>query len=214
MSTSSPIKELSMQAARFPAIAPEHMTPRQRTVAEQIASGPRGAVKGPFIPLLHHPDLANCLQQVGEHLRFGTGMPLEVVELSILITARHWDCQYEWYAHNRLARANTQLAPAVIEAIARDEVPAGMAGELQETYDFCVETLRHGQPGDRAYAAVEARFGKQGVLDMLAICGYYGLLATVLNTARIPLPDGEPEPLGPKAGNGPIPRPAPADPQR
>ncbi|HEY0296214.1 MAG TPA: carboxymuconolactone decarboxylase family protein [Bordetella sp.] len=204
----------AMQPQRFPAIDPGHMTARQREVADKIAGGPRGGVKGPFLALLHHPELADRLQQVGEHLRFGTGMPQEVVELVILVTARHWDCQYEWYAHNRLARANTRLDPAVIEAVARDEAPAGMPAELQDAYDFCIEVHRHGQPGDRAYAAVEARFGKQGVLDLLATCGYYSLLAMVLNTARIPLPEGEPPPLGPKPSSGAIPRPAPAGPPR
>ncbi|WP_296560259.1 carboxymuconolactone decarboxylase family protein [Pigmentiphaga sp.] len=187
-----------MQEPRFPRIPPEQMDPRQREVAASIAAGPRGEVKGPFLALLHHPDLADRLQQLGEHLRFGTGLPPELVELAVLVTARHWDCQYEWFAHRRIALNTTSLDAAVIDAIAHGQPLPAMPDEQRDACDFCGELLRDGEPGERAYDAILQRYGRRGVLDLLALCGYYGLLAMVLNTARIPLPDGTPAPLPPK----------------
>lgn len=191
-----------MPQPRFPAIASQDMTPRQRDVVANISSGPRGGVKGPFLALLHHPELADRVQQLGEHLRFGTDLPPELVELAILVTARHWSCQYEWHAHRRIALASTSLAESAIDAIAADTMPGGLSAPLQEVYDFCIQVHRDGEPGEAAYEAVEARHGKRGVLDLLAICGYYSLLAMVLNTARIPLPDGVPAPLSPRRRTG------------
>jgi 4-carboxymuconolactone decarboxylase len=42
---------------------------------------------------------------------------------------------------------------------------------------------------------VRSRFGLDGVLELLAICGYYSMMAMVLNTAGMPLPDNAPPPL-------------------
>ena len=184
-----------MAQERFPRIPLEVMTPRQREVAQGIAAGPRGEVRGPYIPLLHNPDLAERLQQLGEHLRFGTGLPGEVIELAVLITARAWDCQYEWFAHRRIALVTTNLAPAIMDAVAENRRPTAMPVYLEEVYDFCRELQARGEPGEGTYDAIEARYGKQGTLDLIALCGYYAMLAMVLNTARISLPDGVAAPL-------------------
>src|SRR5690606_28795923 len=144
---------------RFPRIAPEAMTDRQREVAAEISAGPRGEVKGPFIALLHNPELAGCLQRVGEHLRFNTGLSGEVVELGILITARAWDCQYEWIAHRRIASNTTALPPEIMDAVARNERPAFMTEELCDVYDFCTEVQAAGVPSAQAYERVETRYG-------------------------------------------------------
>lgn len=186
-----------MSEQRFPRLAPEQMTPRQREVAQQIAAGPRGEVKGPFLALLHNPDLAERIQQLGEHLRFGTELPGEVIELAVLVAARVWDCQYEWAAHRRIATATTSLAPEIMDAIAAGRDPGEMPGHLRDAYVFCMAVHRLGQPGEAACDAVEARYGKRGVLDLLALCGYYTMLAMVLNTAQVPLPDGAAPPLEP-----------------
>lgn len=182
--------------ARFPAIAPEAMTDAQRAVAATIASGPPGGVRGPFLALLHHPALAERLGALGEHLRYGTGMPDALVELAILVTARHWGCGYEWVAHERLAR-KAGLDPAIIAAVAAGEVPAAMSDDEATVHGFCREALEGGEPSAARYGAAVARFGRPGVLDLIALCGYYGLLAMVLNTADPPLPDGAAPPLGP-----------------
>ena len=181
---------------RFPAIPPEQMNAAQREVAAAIAGGPRGAVRGPFLALLHHPPLAMRLQALGEHLRFGTGLPQSLVELLILVTARHWTCQYEFFAHARIAR-NEGLPEAVIAAIAEGRRPEMMDADQTMVHDFALAVHRDGEPGEALYTAAEARFGKAGVLDLLALAGYYTLLAMVLNTARPALPDGAAPPLKP-----------------
>ncbi len=181
---------------RFPAIAPEAMTEAQREVAQAIAGGPRGSVRGPFIALLHQPPLAMRVQALGEHLRFGTGIAQSLVELLILVTARRWTCQYEWFAHARIAR-NEGLPEPIIAAIADGRRPEPMDADQALVHDVAVAVHRDGTPDDALYAAAVARFGRPGVLDLLALCGYYTLLAMVLNTARPALPDGVAPPLKP-----------------
>jgi 4-carboxymuconolactone decarboxylase len=186
-----------MTAPRFPEILREDMTELQQEVASEIASGPRGSVRGPFLPLMHNPELARRLQRLGEHLRFGTGLPAELIELAVLMVARRWNCQYEWFAHARIARETTTLSDAVIEALARGETPAGMDDAQSVVHQFCREVIHNGEAGDAVFEAVVQRFGRAGALDLIALCGYYGLLAMVLNTARVPLPAGVEPPLAP-----------------
>lgn len=186
-----------MQEPRFPRIPPNRWT--RASGRWRPASPPGHAARSRALPCAAAPsDLADRLQQLGEHLRFGTGLPPELVELAVLVTARHWDCQYEWFAHRRIALNTTSLDAAVIDAIAHGQPLPAMPDEQRDACDFCGELLRDGEPGERAYDAILQRYGRRGVLDLLALCGYYGLLAMVLNTARIPLPDGTPAPLPPK----------------
>jgi 4-carboxymuconolactone decarboxylase len=181
---------------RFQKLALEDMTPLQREVAAEISAGPRGEVRGPFVALIHHAKLARPIQQLGEFLRFGASLPLPLLEMAILMTARQWTCQHEWYAHERLAR-KAGLDEHIITAIEAGRRPEPMTGEQREVYDFCREAHAGGRVSEGPYEAIKARFGAEGVLELLCVSGYYSMMAMVLNTAGMPLPDNAPPPLKP-----------------
>ena len=170
------------------------MTPEQREVAAEIAAGPRGEVRGPFIALLHHPALARRLQALGEQLRWGSRLPAALVELAVLVTARRWTCQHEWLMHERLAR-QAGLEARLIEAIAAGREPREMGPDEAAVYAFCRDAHATGRVGDAAFDAVRSRFGLEGALELLALSGYYTLMAMVLNTAALPLPGNAAAPL-------------------
>ncbi len=180
-----------MTTARFPALADHQMTPRQKEVAARIAEGPRGSVRGPFLPLLHNPDLADVVQQVGSYLRFRSTLPPALIELAILLIARHWTCQFEWFAHERIARTNTDLADGIIRAIQRDEIPHDMSDPQRVVHDYVLGTLRAGSPTGPVFEEAVQHFGRAGALDLTALCGYYSMLAFVLNTSETMPPDGQ-----------------------
>jgi 4-carboxymuconolactone decarboxylase len=184
-----------MSEPRFPALDTEQMSPRQREIAEKIAGGPRGGLRGPYLALIHHPDLADVVQQVGEHLRFKSRLPAALLELAILLVARHWTCQFEWFAHERVARASTDLPDTAIRAIQNGAIPEEMTDEQRIVHDFVVRTIKYGAPNDTVYAEAVARFGRAGVLDLIATCGYYCMIAMLLNTTQVPLPEGTLAPL-------------------
>src|SRR5262249_39074111 len=94
-----------MSIDRMPAVAPEQMTAAQKEAHDEIASGPRGAVFGPFVALLRSPELTRRLQKVGEYLRYHAVLPRKISELIILLTAREWTQQFEWHQHLPLALA-------------------------------------------------------------------------------------------------------------
>lgn len=179
---------------RFPRLDAAQMSARQREVAAEISAGPRGEVRGPFLALIHHPELAQRLQQLGEQLRWGAKLPPRLVELAVLVTARRWSCQHEWYMHEKLAR-KAGLDGALIDALGKKEKPAKLSADESAVIAFCNDLHATGRASDAAFDAVVARFGREGALELIALSGYYSLMAMVLNTAGMPLPDNAAHPL-------------------
>ena len=181
-------------AQRFPKLAPDEMTPAQREVAAEITAGPRGEVRGPFIAWIHHPELARRLQALGEQLRWKATLPPQLIELAVLVCARRWSCQHEWFMHEKLAR-QAGLDSEILSSLSKGERPEKLSPEQAAVYDFCKDLHASGRAGDAAFEAVRGRFGLEGALELIALSGYYSLMAMVLNTAGMPLPGGAQPPL-------------------
>ncbi|MFI4973550.1 MAG: carboxymuconolactone decarboxylase family protein [Caulobacterales bacterium] len=182
--------------ARFPPLRREAMTPEQREAADAIVAGPRGGLRGPFNAWLRSPVLADRLQRVGEYLRFHSSLPRRLNELAILITARAWSAQFEWYAHHAMAM-DAGLDPAIAADIAEGRRPAGMSEDESVVFEFCTQLRRDRNVGDATFQAAVEAFGEQGVIDLIAVCGYYDIVSMTLNVAEVALPEGVPAPLRP-----------------
>ena len=185
-----------MPTDRLPPIAPEHYTPAQARAAAELASGPRGSVFGPFIPLLRSPDFMAPLQKTGEYLRYRSALEPRLSEFAILVVSRRWTQQTEWHVHAPIAE-RVGVAPATIEALSQGRRPDAMAPDEAVVHDFLQELLVNRGVSDPTYARAVELFGERGVIDLTGLCGYYSLLAMVMNVARTALPDGVPPPLAP-----------------
>ncbi|UVW28304.1 carboxymuconolactone decarboxylase family protein [Massilia sp. H6] len=172
---------------RLGPIAPDAMTPAQRAAAQAIIDGPRGALYGPFVPLLRSPELMEYAQRMGEYLRYRSAIGARLSELAILVTARQWNQQVEWAIHAPIA-AQVGIPHSVIHAIALRQRPADMLVDEAVVHDFCVELHEGKSVSDRVYADALALFGEQGVVDLMGVNGYYTFLAMVMNTARTAVP--------------------------
>jgi 4-carboxymuconolactone decarboxylase len=181
-------------AQRFPKLSAEEMSAAQREVAAEITAGPRGEVRGPFIAWIHHPELARRLQALGEQLRWKSTLPPQLIELAVLICARRWSCQHEWLMHEKLAR-EAKLDPRIINSISGNQRPGNLSPEQAAVYDFCKDLHATGRAGDATFEAARNHFGLEGALELIALSGYYSLMAMVLNTAGLPLPGGAQPPL-------------------
>jgi 4-carboxymuconolactone decarboxylase len=179
---------------RLRPIPPEDWTDAQRAAAQDIVSGPRGALYGPFVPLLRSPELMGYAQRLGEYLRYRSAIGVRLSELAILVTAREWDQQVEWAIHAPIA-AQVGIPFDVIDAIAQRRRPPAMLIDEAVVYDFCVELHRDKRVSDRIYADALALFGEQGVVDLMGVNGYYTFLAMVMNTAQTAVPETQVAPL-------------------
>jgi len=180
---------MSRSADRLPPIPPETMAPAQRDAAHALVRGRRGALFGPFVPLLRSPELLDRTQRLGEYLRYDSAVPARLRELAILVTARHFRQAYEWHVHAPAAES-AGLAPAIIAELAAGRRPQSLGDDEAVVHDFCSELHTRHEVDDARYAAALALLGERGIVDLCGICGYYGLLALVMNAARTPLPEG------------------------
>jgi 4-carboxymuconolactone decarboxylase len=172
---------------RLPMPPPDQLTPAQRRAVEEISAGPRGAIMGPFVPLLRSPELMTRLQKTGEYLRFHKTLPPRLFEMCVLFVARRWNQQFEWSFHYPIALA-AGLEPAIIEAIGLDRRPEGMDAATAATWDLLDELHRTKAVSDEVYARALEALGDRGVVELVAAAGYYTTLAMVMNTARTPAP--------------------------
>ena len=179
---------------RMPRIADANMTRAQKEAAAEIAAGPRGEVKGPFIPLMRSPELMRRVQKVGEYVRFVCPLDQRINEFAAIIAARHWNQQFVWWAHSRKA-IDAGLKSAIADAVNEGRRPTAMADDEEIVYDLLTEVFNNKGASDATYARAVAKFGEQGVIDLLGIAGYYGMLAMVMNVARTAVPEGPALPL-------------------
>ena len=174
---------------RLPPLAPAAMTEEQRSAAAELAAGPRGGVRGPFIALLRSPELMSRLQRVGEYLRYQSALEPRLSEFVMLIVSRHWTQQFEWRVHAPLA-LQAGVDSSAITSLSEGRRPAGMRPDEALAYDFCDELFRTRGVSDATFAAAVSRFGERGVIDLLGLVGYFATVSMVMNVAHTPPPAG------------------------
>jgi len=179
----------AMAQDRMPPIPAEKQTPEQKKAAEAFKANRKQDVFGPFVPLFRSPEVMLRAMALGDYLRYRTVLPPKLNEFIILITARQWSQQYEWYVHHPIALKDG-LDPEIVKAIADGRRPAAMSADEELIYDFCTELFKNQSVSDATYARSISRFGEQGTIDMVGVAAYYTFQSMVLNTARTPLPDG------------------------
>jgi 4-carboxymuconolactone decarboxylase len=175
-------------SSRIPLVDIAALDAAQRATFDRIA-GTRGRVAGPFLALLHSPELADRVQAVGAFIRFESSLDDATRELAILVTARCWSCQFEWVAHAPLALA-AGISADQLDAVADGRRPSSLAPTAAAVHDFVAELSRNGRVGDATYAAALGRLGVARLVELTALVGYYTLLAMTLNAHEIAPSDG------------------------
>lgn len=157
----------------------------QRTAADALIASPRGAVRGPFAPLMRSPDLLELTQRLGAFLRYDCSVPVRLREFAILVAARIWSQPYEWEAHAGHA-LTAGVAWETLSALAQGHIAADAKEDEKLTFAYCAALHLNRRVDDDSYAAMHALLGEVGLVELTSLCGYYAMLAMVLNVARTP----------------------------
>jgi 4-carboxymuconolactone decarboxylase len=181
---------------RFAPLKADQLTPAQKEYADLIAAPPRNAkfVNPPYRAYIRNPDLAPRLSALSEYLRWNTSLPPRLSELAILITARQWTAQYEWFAHYPLALKGG-LDPKVANDISAGKRPDTMKDDEAALYDLAMALYRDKKVSDPVYKAALEKFGERGIMDIIGIIGYYDLVSMTLITMQAEAPNDSVPPL-------------------
>lgn len=168
---------------------PENMSLEQRRVYDKVVSGPRGKIVGPLRVALHSPELADRWQALGEFLRYKTSLGPRLSELAILVTGRACCAPFEWFAHCAEA-LKAGIEQSSIDALLERRMPDGLSMDDTTIIQFAMELNSSNSVSDATYARALDRFGERTIVELTALIGYYTMVAMMLNTHEVPLPDG------------------------
>jgi 4-carboxymuconolactone decarboxylase len=167
----------------------ENLRPEHQEIYEGIARS-RGAVGGPFLALLHSPELAGRTAHLGSYVRFESSLDHKVVELAALATARELHCKHEWAAHVKNAQ-KAGIPLQTIRAIHQLKGTEEFSMEDAQILSYARELLHSHRASEATFQALYARLGERGIVELTATIGYYAMLACTLNafdvvTATVP----------------------------
>jgi len=189
-----------MPPSRVPFLDEKSLTPAQRALLDSIRSGPRGSsttIRGPFAVFLHAPAFGELAQQLGGYCRFKTGVPPRLSEFAILVTARLWRAQYEWFAHvPQVERAGVKAE--TIRDLHKGRVPQAAPKDERAIYDFIQELYKTRRVSDKTFERVRSLLGDTATVEFVGILGYYALISMILNVFRMSPPESEPLPFAEK----------------
>jgi 4-carboxymuconolactone decarboxylase len=179
---------------RFSKFTFDQLNDAQKRVAERILKISSAGLGGPYSMLLRSPELATRYLGMTDYLRFETSLPHRLNELAILIEARLWDAQYEWWAHYPIA-LKAGLSEAVANDIKEGRRPTTMKPDEEVVYDVCIELLRDRHLGDATFRRAKEMLGEQQVVDLVAVAGFYVMVSSVIIAGEVGIPDGGAPPL-------------------
>jgi 4-carboxymuconolactone decarboxylase len=172
---------------RLPTIPPAQYSDEQKKAAEEFLAARKAPVFGPFEPMMHSPQMMSQARAMGDYLRYHAAIGQPLSEFAILVIAREWSQDYEWFVHYPLA-LKAGVKPEIAQAIAEGRRPAQMSEDQDTVYSFLTELSRNKQVSNPTFTRAVGRFGSKGVVDLTGLSGYYTLLAMQLNVARYPIP--------------------------
>ena len=172
----------------------EELDPSVRPLADDILKVSSAALGGPYNALLRSPDMARRCFELLDYLRFKTSVNKRLNEFAILIQARLSNAQYEWWAHEPIAR-RAGLSDEVMADLRACRRPAQMQDDERLVFDFCIQlSLNHRVP-DALWQEVVERMGEQVAVDLTVLSGTYVMVSMLLNATQVGIPNGGAEPL-------------------
>src|SRR5215471_10983576 len=179
---------------RIPEPSRDDLAPSTRAIHDRIAAT-RGGLRGPYGILLHHPALCERVAALGEQLRFHSVLSGADRELAILAAGREAESPYEWAAHEPIAvREGTR--PEAITIVREGTSTHALHRREALIVDTVRALYRNHRLTPDEFARAETELGRQGLIELVTLAGYYGMIAGVLNAYEVDLPPGTTAPFG------------------
>lgn len=167
---------------RIPLPDLEQLTQEEQVVVDSIrkGGGRNGRLPAPYQLTLANPEFTDVWQKMGGLLRYRNSLPLRLSELAILITARIWNCRYEWFAHAPIG-LQEGLAAEVVEEIRWGRTPEFKQSDESLIFKYTTQLHERKKVSDLVHKETLRTFGLKGIVDLTALVGYYTMVAMALN---------------------------------
>jgi 4-carboxymuconolactone decarboxylase len=179
---------------RFPQLRLEQLDDQQRPLGEKILKISSVGLGGPYNPMLRSPVYAERMYELLDYLRWRTSVPTKLNEMAILIVARQWRSQVEWFAHAPLAK-KAGLGDSIIADLKANKRPGGMSPEEEIVYDFVTDLTTKHAVSDEVFDRAKNLLGEQQVVDLTGVAGAYVGVAMILAMAEEGVPAGREPPF-------------------
>jgi 4-carboxymuconolactone decarboxylase len=183
---------MTYQSPRIAPPPPDSMSQTQQRLYQHTVKV-LGAPVGPRMVLLNHEALAETWAAYSDVIK-KAGFSARLRELVVLVLARWWDADFEWYAHEKLAR-QAGLPDQVIEAIRQDLAPEFDDPADATVHAYCRSILERHAVTDELYERTRELLGTIGIIELTALIGQYTSVAITLIAHRIMLPPDQPAPF-------------------
>ncbi len=170
--------------ARFEPFDPDNLSPDARAVCDRILSE-RGYVPGPYQFWLASPGFSDRIEPVEEFLRHGVSLEERLVEVVVLVVAKHWRAQYVWTSHGPAAE-KAGVDPAIVEAISVGKTPVFEKEDEAVCDDLSVALVSGTGVSDELWARAGAAIGKVGINEVLGLLGLYTSVCLTMVAYRMP----------------------------
>lgn len=157
----------------------DDLAPEQRHVYDAIAAS-RGVVGGPWLALLHSPELAARTAHLGSYVRFESSLDHKIIEFAALVSARELECKHEWAAHI-VNGQKAGIPRETIRAVYEKKGAESFSSEDAQIVSFVREILHSHRVSETTFQALYGRLGEKGLVEITATIGYYAMLACTLN---------------------------------
>jgi 4-carboxymuconolactone decarboxylase len=173
--------------SRLPDLEPAALSPEARAVYDDIALD-HARVRGPWQIELRIPEVAHHYHGLYRQLCVNPKVGKRLFEMMVIVVARHFTAQFEWYAHERGALANG-IAPAIVGAVRNRRIPTFEHADEQLVYELTRELLETNRRDKKTYERALAAFGEEHLVELIIGAGTYASIAMQLNAFDVTPPD-------------------------
>lgn len=184
---------------RLKPLAEQDLDDEQRAFLDRLNEGPRGARQGrigligPYGVWARAPHVGEAAQRLGAALRFGTSLPENIKEVAICTVGAFHRARFEFAAHRRLA-LRAGVADAALDRLQAGE-PPDLEGDEAVAHALTDELLRRHRPCQATFDLASRTFGEAGLIELVTLIGYYGLVSYTLNMFEVDLLEGMVDPF-------------------
>jgi 4-carboxymuconolactone decarboxylase len=157
----------------------EDLAQEDQKVYDAIAAS-RGVVGGPWLALLHSPELAARTAHLGSYVRFESSLDRKLLELAALTAARELGCKHEWAAHIAHGQ-KVGISLDTIRAVYQKKGAEHFSTEDAQVISYVREIINVHRVSESTFQAMYNRLGEKGLVELSATIGYYAMLACTMN---------------------------------